>query len=84
MFYRTVLSALTISISLNVNAVTLSEYTERLVESHPYFVQLSLSERTSLLNQKTLSTYTYWNIKAGASQAYSGGEDVASRLYKDL
>ena len=84
MFYRTVLTAFTVLISLNVSAITLSEFSERLVESHPYFVQLSLSEKTSLLNQKTLSTYTDWNIKAGASQAYSGGEDVASRLYKDL
>ena len=71
MFYRTVLSALTISISLNVNAVTLSEYTERLVESHPYFVQLSLSEKSSLLNQKSLAAYTDWNIKAGRSEEHT-------------
>ena len=40
--------------------------------------------RSSLLNQKSLSTYTDWNIKAGASETFTGGEDVGSRAYKDL
>ncbi len=62
MFNRIVLSAFTISLSLNVTAITLNEFSESLVESHPYFVQLSLSEKSSLLNQKSLSTYTDWNI----------------------
>ena len=84
MFNRTILAALTVSLSLNVSAITLDEFSERLVESHPYFVQLSLAEKTSLLNQKSLSTYADWNIKAGASETFTGGEDVASRLYKDL
>ena len=84
MFNRTVLSAFTFMLSQNVGAITLNEFSESLVESHPYFVQLSLSEKTSLLNQKSLSTYTDWNIKAGASETFAGGEDVGSRLYKDL
>ena len=84
MFYRTVLSAFTFLISTNVSAITLSEFSERLIESHPYFVQLSLSEKSSLLNQKSLAAYTDWNIKAGASETFTGGEDVGSRLYKDL
>ena len=84
MFNRIVLSAFTISLSLNINAITLNEFSESLVENHPYFVQLSLSEKSSLLNQKSLSTYTDWNIKAGASETFTGGEDVSSRLYKDL
>ena len=68
MFYRTILTAFTVLISLNVSAITLNDFSERLVESHPYFVQLSLSEKSSLLNQKSLAAYTDWNIKAGASQ----------------
>ena len=84
MFNRTVLSAFTFMLSQNVGAITLNEFSESLVESHPYFVQLSLSEKTSLLNQKSLSTYTDWNIKAGASETFTGGEDVGSRAYKDL
>ena len=71
-------------ISLNVNAITLTEFSERLVESHPYFIQLSLSEKTSLLDQKSSLSYLDWNIKAGASETYTGGEDSASRLYNDL
>ena len=84
MIYRTILSASAFIFSFNVGAITLDEFSESLIESHPYFVQLSLSEKTSLLNQKSLSTFNDWNIKAGANQTYTGGEDVASRLYKDL
>ena len=71
-------------ISSNASAITLNEFSERLVETHPYFVQLSLSEKTSLLDQKASLTYSDWNINAGASEAFSGGEDSSSRLYKDL
>ena len=71
-------------ISLNANAMTLNEFSERLVETHPYFVQLSLSEKTSLLDQKSSLTYSDWNIKAGASETFTGGEDTSSRIYKDL
>ena len=71
-------------ISSNVNAITLSEFSEKLEEIHPYFIQLSLSEKTSLLNQKLSSTYSDWKIKAAASETFTGGEDSSSRLYKDL
>ena len=71
-------------ISLNINAITLSEFSEKLVETHPYFIQLSLSEKTSLLTQKSSLTYSDWSVKAGASEAFSSGEDSSSRLYKDL
>ena len=81
MLYRTILSAFTFMLSLNVGAITLNEFSERLVETHPYFVQLSLSESQSLINQKSLSTYTDWKINAGANQSYTGGKDVSSRLY---
>ena len=70
-------------LSLNSNAITLNEFSERLVETHPYFIQLTLSEKTSLLNQKSSLTYSDWNIKAGASEAFAGGTDT-SLLYDDL
>jgi len=71
-------------ISLNVNAITLNEFSEKLLATHPYFVQLSLSEKSSLLSQKSSLTYSDWNIKAGASETFTGGEDSTSRPYKDL
>ena len=83
MFKRIFLSAFVVS-SFNVSAITLDDFSTQLVESHPYFVQLSLSEKTSLINQKSLSIYTDWNINAGASETYTGGDDSASRLYEDL
>ena len=83
MLYRASLSIFLL-ISLNASAITLNEFSERLVETHPYFVQLSLSEETSLLDQKSSLTYSDWNIKAGASEAFSGGEDTSTRAYKEL
>lgn len=83
MLYRASLSIFLL-ISLNASAITLNEFSERLVETHPYFVQLSLSEKTSLLDQKSSLTYSDWNIKAGASEAFSGGEDTSTRAYKEL
>ena len=52
MFKRIFLSAFVVS-SFNVSAITLDDFSTQLVESHPYFVQLSLSEKTSLINQKS-------------------------------
>ena len=83
MLYRASLSIFLL-ISLNASAITLNEFSQRLVETHPYFVQLSLSEKTSLLDQKSSLTYSDWNIKAGASEAFSGGEDTSTRAYKEL
>jgi len=70
--------------SVNANAITLNEFSAKLIETHPFFVQLSLSEKTSLLDQKASLTYSDWNIKAGASESFSSGEDTSTRLYKDL
>ena len=70
--------------SVNTNAITLNEFSEKLIETHPFFVQLSLSEKTSLLDQKASLTYSDWSIKAGASESFSSGEDTSTRLYKDL
>ncbi|MDC0492168.1 TolC family protein [Candidatus Pseudothioglobus singularis] len=83
MLNRTILSILVV-LSSSSSAITLDEFSQQLVENHPYFVQLSLSEKTSLINQKSLSTYTDWNIKAGVSETYTGGDEVASRLYDGL
>ena len=71
-------------VNVNANAITLNEFSSRLVETHPYFVQLLLSEKTSLLDQKSSLTYSDWSINAGASEAFTSGDDTTSRLYKDL
>ena len=76
--------SLLLLLSANVSAITLSEFSSKLVASHPYFVQLSLSEKTSLLDQKSSTTYSDWNINAGVSETFTGGEDTASLLYKKL
>ena len=83
MFLRAILSSLFV-LSISSHAITLDDFSTRLVETHPYFVQLSLSEKTSLINQKSLSTNDDWNINAGISETYTGGSDVVSRAYNDL
>jgi len=70
--------------NINANAITLNEFSSKLIETHPFFVQLSLSEKTGLLDQKASLTYSDWNIKAGASESFSSGGDTSTRLYKDL
>ena len=70
--------------SSNANSITLNEFSENLVASHPYFDQLSLSEKTSLLNQKSSLTYSDWSVKAGASETFTEGEDSSSRSYNNL
>ena len=68
-----------ISFSVNANAITLKEFSAKLIETHPFFVQLSLSEKTSLLGRKASLAYSDWNIKAGASESFSSGEDTSTR-----
>ena len=71
-------------LSSNVIAITIEEFSAKLMQTHPYFLQLSLSETVSLVEQKIARTYTDWNIEMGANESFSAGDDISSRLYKDL
>ena len=71
-------------LSTNVIAITAEEFSAKLMQTHPYFLQLSLSEKISLVDQKIARTYTDWNIQMGANESFSAGDDISSRLYKDL
>jgi len=71
-------------LSSNVIAITVEEFSAKLMQTHPYFLQLSLSETVSLVDQKIARTYTDWNIQMGANESFSAGDDISSRLYKDL
>ena len=71
-------------LSTNVIAITAEEFSAKLMQTHPYFLQLSLSEKVSLVDQKIARTYTDWNIQMGANESFSAGDDISSRLYKDL
>jgi len=70
--------------SANVIAITVEEFSAKLMQVHPYFLQLSLSEKISLLDQKIARTYTDWNIQMGANESFSAGDDISARLYDDL
>ena len=71
-------------LSSNVIAITVEEFSAKLMQTHPYFLQLSLSETASLVDQKIARTYTDWNIQMGANESFSAGDDISSRLYKEL
>ena len=71
-------------LSTNVIAITVEEFSTKLMQTHPYFLQLSLSEKVSLIDKKIANTYTDWNIQMGANQSFTAGDDISSRLYKDL
>ena len=71
-------------LSSNVIAITVEEFSAKLMQTHPYFLQLSLSETVSLVDQKIARTYTDWNIEMGANESFSAGDDISSRLYEDL
>ena len=71
-------------LSTNVIAITAEEFSNKLMQTHPFFLQLSLSEKISLVDQKIARTYTDWNIQMGANESFTAGDDISSRLYKDL
>ena len=71
-------------LSANVIAITSEEFSAKLMQTHPFFLQLSLSEKVSLVDQKIARTYTDWNIQMGANESFSAGDDIASRIYEDL
>ena len=71
-------------LSTNVIAITAEEFSAKLMQTHPYFLQLSLSEKVSLVDQKIARTYADWNIQMGVNESFSAGDDISSRLYKDL
>ena len=71
-------------LSTNVIAITAEEFSAKLMQTHPYFLQLSLSEKVSLVDQKIARTYTDWNIQMGANESFSAGDDISSRLYNNL
>ena len=71
-------------VSSNVIAITAEEFSAKLMQTHPYFLQLSLSEKVSLIDQKIARTYTDWNIQMVANESFSAGDDTSSRVYNDL
>ena len=71
-------------LSANAIAVTVEEFSSKLMQTHPFFLQLSLDEKVSLIDQKIARTYTDWNIKMGANESFNSGDDISSRLYNDL
>ena len=71
-------------LSTNAIAITAEEFSAKLMQTHPFFLQLSLSEKISLIDQKIARTYSDWNIQMGVNESFSAGDDISSRLYNDL
>ena len=82
--WNRIVCVLCLIVSSNVIAITAEEFSSKLMQTHPYFLQLSLSEKVSLVDQKIARTYADWNIQMGVNESFSAGDDISSRLYKDL
>ena len=82
--WNRIICVLCLFVSNNVIAITVEEFSAKLMQEHPFFLQLSLSEKVSLMDQKIARTYTDWNIQMGANESFSAGDDISSRLYEDL
>jgi len=82
--WNRIICVLCLFVSNNVIAITVEEFSAKLMQVHPFFLQLSLSEKVSLVDQKIARTYTDWNIQMGANESFSAGDDISSRLYEDL
>ena len=82
--WNRIVCVLCLIVSSNVIAITAEEFSSKLMQTHPYFLQLSLSEKVSLIDRKIARTFTDWNIQMGANESFSAGDDISSRLYNDL
>ncbi len=69
---------------VQAGALTVDEYTSALIKTHPYFLQLSLSEKASLIDQQATLNYTDWNIRGSVNSSSTSGEQLISRPYSDL
>ena len=58
----TILTFFVISFCTEANSLSVDDYIAALIEKHPYFLQLSLSEKASFIDQQTKLSYTDWNI----------------------
>ena len=61
-------------LSTNAIAITAEEFSAKLMQTHPFFLHLSLSEKVSLIDQKIARTYTDWNIQLGANESLMQGK----------
>ena len=82
--WNRIVCVLCLIVSSNVIAITAEEFSAKLMQTHPYFLQLSLSEKVSLIDRKIARTYTDWNIQMGVNESFIAGDDISSRLYEDL
>jgi len=73
-----------IAFCAKASALSVDEYTSALIKTHPYFLQLSLSEKASLVDQQAALTYTDWNIRGSINNSNTSGNQLPTRLYSNL
>jgi len=73
-----------IAFCFEASALSVDEYTSALIKTHPYFLQLSLSEKASLIEQQAALSYTDWNIRGSVNNSATSGDNLDSRPYSDL
>ncbi|HIF89151.1 MAG TPA: TolC family protein [Candidatus Thioglobus sp.] len=73
-----------VTLCTEASALSVDEYTSVLIQTHPYFLQLSLSEEASLIDQQAALTYTDWNVRGSVNNSNTSGDHLTSRPYSDL
>ncbi len=73
-----------LGICSQVNALTVDDYTNKLLKNHPYFLQLSLAEKAALVGEKVALTYTDWSMVGSLNNTNTDGDSLTSRTYNDL
>ena len=71
-----------LAISAQISAITLSEYTDKLTQAHPFYAQLSLSEEASQINHQSAKSYSDWSAQLNVNDSYSPTTSLNSASYE--
>jgi len=68
---KSLITILCLGASAQIYALTLSEYSEKLTQEHPFYSQLSLSEEANQLTHQTSQLIYGWNAQLNVTDNYS-------------
>ncbi|MGE4595097.1 MAG: TolC family protein [Gammaproteobacteria bacterium] len=68
---KSLIAILCLGASAQIYALTLSEYSEKLTQEHPFYSQLSLSEEANQLTHQTSQLIYGWNAQLNVTDNYS-------------
>ena len=73
---KSLIAILCLGASAQIYALTLSEYSEKLTQEHPFYSQLSLSEEANQLAHQTSQLLYDWNAQIGINDNYTSSSSL--------